>query len=530
MTSGYALRNGRIFDGLGGPPRDGDLVIAADRISSRESENLTEVDVSELTVMPGFVDMHSHSDLELIRDPSAAPKVMQGITTEVLGQDGLSYAPSTPAMRRRLGKQLQGWNGDVSSLEWDFETVNGYLEGFRGSTAVNVAYLAPHGALRMAALDDPSQRASSSEIGRMQDAVAAALKQGAAGMSAGLMYFPGQFAAGEELEALCSVLAEHRSFFSPHHRNYGTRALESYEEMLDLGARTNCSVHLTHANMSFPINKGRASELIDLIDQYESTGLDVTLDTYPYDAGSTSLHELFPSWVKAGGPVQLLEHLADPELRDRLRNDMEIEGSDSFHKIPMDWTRLVISSIGKDNLTNWVGQTIAEAASNDDTTPLDFAADLLVAANLDVGIVARIGNEENVRRIMQDPRHCVGTDGILRGQRPHPRSYGTFPRLLGRYVRELGILSLEAVSKKSAIAYRRLGIPDRGLLVDGAKADVVVFDSDRIHDTATFENPRQHPEGVKYVFVNGSPVVWKGQLTGQLPGEPLTPDRTNTTE
>lgn len=520
---GYLLRNASIIDGLNNPAIQGDLLIVGDRIrdSGLASKSLkhTEIDAEGLTVMPGFVDMHSHSDLELIRDPTAAAKTLQGVTLEVLGQDGLSYAPSSARVFESLSRQLRGWNGETSNIDWEFNSVGSYIDGFNGRSAVNVAYLVPAGTLRLETMSDPTGRATVEQTSRMQKLLAEGLAQGAVGMSAGLMYYPGQYSTDTELVSLTGVVSEYDGYFAPHHRNYGTTALDSYEDMLIIGKSSGCAIHLTHANLSFPVNRGRAHLLLEMLDRYEEMGVDITLDTYPYAAGSTALHELFPSWMKAGGPGEMLSRLRDLKHRNRLHHEMNVVGTDSYHGLPMDWSKLVLSHVGQNGQTGLEGQSILEASKAANLDPVDFAAQLLDSTDLDVVVIAHIGNEENIVEIMQDHRHCVGTDGLLRGSRPHPRGWGAFPRFLGRYVRDLSLMSLERASHKlSFVPCQRLGLPDRGFLGDGAMADVVVLDAERVIDTATFETPRGSPVGIHYVFVNGEPVVWLGQVTGNTPG------------
>lgn len=523
----YVIRNATLVDALRNPVKTGDLSIEGSRIRSMGEHVVTnghhtEIDGTGLTVMPGFVDMHSHSDIALIRDPSAQSKVLQGVTLEVLGQDGLSYAPSSPQVLKHLDEQLRGWNGPVGDLEWPFNSVGSYLESFHRYATVNVAYLVPHGTLRLMAMNDPTSSPTRNELTEMRRLLDEALLQGAVGMSAGLMYYPGMFSNDAELIDLGTVLQDHGGIFSPHHRNYGALALSSYEEMLMVGLASGCAVHLTHANLSFPVNEDRAADFIRLLDQYEHQGVRISLDTYPYDAGSTSLHALLPSWMHVGGAQALLERLGSKEALERVRIEMEIEGSDGFHGIPMDWSRLVISGTGASEDNRYAGMSIADAADADGTSAIDFVAKLLIRSQLDVNIVAHIGNESNVRRIMQDERHAFGTDGLLRGERPHPRAWGTYPRVLGRYVRELQLLTLPmAAWKMSRLPCQLLGVHDRGYLAEEAKADLVMLDADRVQDTATYGNPRQEPVGIHYVFVSGEPVVWQGRITTHRPGESI---------
>jgi N-acyl-D-amino-acid deacylase len=356
----------------------------------------------------------------------------------------------------------------------------------------------------------------------MQRLLAEGLAQGAVGLSAGLTYTPGMYADDDELVVLCGVLREHGGFYCPHHRNYGLHALEAYAACIEIVRRAGVPLHLAHAHLGYAVNRGRAPELLAMIDDARADGVDVTLDTYPYLAGSTYLHAFLPSWAHVGGSAATIERLRDPDLRERLRAEMEDEGSDGFHEIPMDWSVVVIGGARRPENQRWIGRSVADAAAEADARPIDFLCELLVTEELGVSCVAHTGNEENVRTIMTHPVHMVGSDGILVGDRPHPRSYGTFPRYLAVYVRELGVLTLEqAIRKMTSLPAQRLGVPDRGLVRPGLAADIVCFDPDSVRDTATYEDPRRLPDGIPYVLCNGRFTVDDGRRTEELPGRAL---------
>ena len=265
------------------------------------------------------------------------------------------------------------------------------------------------------------------------------------------------YADDDEIVALLEVVREHGGYYTPHHRNYGQRALEAYADCIEIARRSGVPLHLAHAHLGYEINKGRAPELLAMIDQARDDGIEITLDTYPYLAGSTYLHAFLPSWMHVGGSAATLERLRDPALRERLRVEIEDEGSDGFHEIPMDWSVIVVD-----------GRPISEAAAAAGARPIDYVCDLLVERNLGVSCIAHTGNEENVRTTMAHWSHTVGSDGIIVGDRPHPRGWGTFPRYFAVYVRELGILTWEqAVRKMTSLPAQRLGFPDRGLLRPG---------------------------------------------------------------
>jgi N-acyl-D-amino-acid deacylase len=511
MDVDLVIRGGRVVDGTGAPATPADVALAGDRIVAvgtlDELPAARAIDADGLLVCPGFIDMHTHSDLRLLSEPSHEAKVCQGVTLELLGHDGLSYAPVTDAVLDQLHVQLAAWNGDPAGFDWDWRSVGEYLARLdRDGLAVNAAYLAPHGTIRMCAMGSDARPPTSAELGRMRELLGVALDEGAFGLSAGLQYAPGMYADDDELVELLEVVHGRGGFYCPHHRNYGLRALEAYGDAIATARRAGVPLHLAHAHLGFPVNRGRAPELLALIDD---TGVDVTLDTYPYLAGATSLHALFPSWVHAGGPSATLRRLADPTLRERLRLELEETGSDGFHGVPVDWSLVVVD-----------GETVADAARGG--RPVDWVCEVLVERELDVGCLLHIGDEENVRTIMQHARHTVGSDGILVGDTPHPRAYGTFPRVLAVYVRELGILTWEqAVHRMTGRPAARLGLADRGVLREGAYADVTCIDPLAVCDTATYDEPRRLPEGIPYVLVNGELVVDGGRRTDALPGRAL---------
>jgi N-acyl-D-amino-acid deacylase len=369
-------------------------------------------------------------------------------------------------------------------------------------------------------LDDRAPTAG--ELGVMKQLVAEGLEQGAVGLSAGLTYAPAMYADDDELVALCEVVRDYGGFYCPHHRNYGLSAIEAYGDCIEIARRSGVALHLAHAHLGFEVNRGRAPALLAMIDAARAEGVEVTMDTYPYLAGATYLHAFLPGWMHAGGSSETLARLRREELRERLRVEMEERGSDGFHDVPIDWGTIVVSGVRTAPAGRWVGRSVLEAAAEAGQRPIDFVCELLVEEELGVACIAHIGNEENVRAIMTHPAHTAGSDGILVGERPHPRSYGTFPRYLAVYVRELGILGWEqAVRKMTSLPCQRLGFNDRGLLRPGMAADVVCFDPGTVRDTATYEDPRRLPEGIPYVIVNGRVVIDDGRHTGELAGRAL---------
>ncbi|SDG74897.1 N-acyl-D-amino-acid deacylase [Sinosporangium album] len=518
------IKDASVADGTGSPRYTADVRVE-DGLITEIGDNLAGaavLDAAGLVLAPGFIDMHSHSDLLLLTEPDHLAKVGQGVTLEVLGQDGLSYAPVDDTTLEQLRRQIAGWNGDPDGFDWDWRSVGEYLDRLDRGIAVNACYLVPHGTVRMLAMGWDDRPASPAELDRQKLLVAAAMAEGAVGMSAGLTYTPGMYAPTSELTELCRVVAAHGGYFSPHHRSYGAGALAAYAEMVELSRESGCPLHLAHATMNFGVNEGRAGELLDLLDAAAAGGCDITLDTYPYLAGATTLAALLPSWASAGGPARTLERLADPAARERIRLDVEERGSDGCHGVTADWGTVQISGTANPDLASCVGATVADIAATRGRSGTEVFFELLVADRLATGILQHVGHEENVRAIMRHPAHTGGSDGLLVGARPHPRAWGTFPRYLGHYVRELGVLTLEeCVAHLTGRAAARLKLDRRGLVRPGYHADLVLLDPQTVRDTATYEEPRRQAEGVPHVFVEGVQVLRDGRLTGALPGGAL---------
>jgi N-acyl-D-amino-acid deacylase len=522
------IRGSLVLDGSGEPGRTGDVLVVGDRIVAvggrqHAPAGARVIDADGLAVAPGFIDMHAHSDLAVLTDHDHLAKISQGVTTEVLGQDGLSYAPTTDETMRIIREQIAGWNGVPEGLDFAWRSVADYLEAVDAhGTAANVAYLVPQGTVRMAVVGTERRAATPAEIAEMRRMVGQGMRDGAFGLSSGLTYVPGMFADTDELVALCEVVAEHGGFYAPHQRSYGAGALQAYAEMVEVARRSGCGLHLTHATMNFDVNRGRAGELVELIDRGIAGGVDITLDTYPYLSGATTLSALLPGWAAAGGPDATLERLRDVAIRARIAYELEFVGTDGCHGVPVDWNTIEIAGVRNDEFAAAVGHTIADLAARSGRAPADAYFDLLVGDRLGTGILQHVGDEQNVRTMMRHPRHTGGSDGILVGAKPHPRSWGTFPRYLGHYVRDEGVLTLEdAIVHLSARPAARLGLTDRGRIAAGAVADLVLFDPGTVADRATFAEPRRQAAGIPWVFVAGRAVLQDSERTSELPGRAL---------
>ena len=519
------ISGGRVIDGTGSPWYWADVAIDGDRIvavgSTRAAAARKTIHADGRIVCPGFIDMHTHSDLQPLLSPYHECKLYQGVTTDVIGHDGLGLAPVTPETRDILSEQLAAWNGQTD-FNRDWTTLTEYLDHFERGAVVNVATLASHGTVRMAVVGMDNREATDAEMARMKAIIDQCMREGAIGLSSGLTYAPGMFASDDELVELCQVIQPYGGFYCPHHRNYGTEALKGYGDSIEIGRRSGVPVHLTHCHLSFEINKGRVGELIALIDEARAGGVEVTMDAYPYLAGQTYMHAFLPSWAHEGGSAAILGRLQAEESRARLQRELEVTGSDGMQGVPLGWDMLRIGGILGDHDPAIIGMSLPDAAARAGKSPFDFFADLLIETQLGVSGLAFFGIEEHVQTIMRHPAHVVGSDGILVGGQPHPRGWGSHARFLSHYVRDLALLSWEeGVRKITSAPARRIGSLDRGIVRPGFRADLVVFDPDSLRATSTYDHPRGNAEGVGDVIVNGVQALADGKVTGATPGRPL---------
>lgn len=521
------IRGAAVVDGTETERYRADVLVDGPRIASIDGAGPAPaadrvLDADGLVLTPGFIDMHAHSDLAVLLDPAHQAKLTQGVTTELLGQDGLSYAPVDDAALAMLRRKIAGWNTDPGPELFSWRSVGEYLDRLDAGIPGNAAYLVPHGVVRALVVGWDDVPATEADIAVMQDIVRTGMAQGAVGLSAGLTYTPGMYADNAELLALLTTVGELGGFFAPHHRSYGKGALDAYAEMIDLATRARCPLHLSHATMNFAPNKGRAGELLSMLDAAIDAGADISLDTYPYLPGATTLSAVLPSWSQSGGQEETLRRLRDPGALRRIREDLEVNGSDGCHGVTAEWDTIEISGVAHAGLAGAVGHTIASLAAARGAEPFDVFVELLVRDDLGVGILQHVGHEENVQAIMRHPRHTGGSDGLLVGGKPHPRAWGTFPRYLGHYCRDLGVFSLEeCVGHLTGRAAARLRLTDRGLVRPGYAADLVLLDPETVADTATYDHPRQPAAGIPYVFVNGELAIDDGRRTETTAGHAL---------
>jgi N-acyl-D-amino-acid deacylase len=511
------IRGARIIDGSGSPWYRGDIAVRGEQIAAigklepHQARRVIEAD--DRVVSPGFIDMHTHSDVMLLANPKQEPKVMQGVTTDLLGLDGLSYAPLSPANLKMMRRYLSGLNGDPD-IAWDWSSVREYLSRFDRQVAINIAYLVPHNALRLEAMGFADRAATSEELAKMQALLAQGMQEGAVGFSTGLDYFPCRYASTEELVKICQVVAEHNGVSVWHVRRHDLGLIEALREVIHIAERTGVKTHISHLAASRLVDHGKSKEMLKIVDEAREKGLDVTFDSYPYTAQSTLLLAFLPRWAHEGGPEAILERLSQPKAREKICAELRAASPP--------WDKCVLTCVPSEKNRAYVGKTLLQAANIAGKEAPEFVCDLLREEKLEVGHMSFLGNEEDMRRIMQHPCHMAGSDGILVGDKPNPRAWGTFARYLGVYSRELGILRLEeAIRHMTAAPAQRLGLNDRGLIKEGLAADLVIFNPQTVIDRATFEEPKRYPDGIDYVLVNGTVVVDGGKHTGALPGRAL---------
>lgn len=516
------LKRGKIIDGTGSPWFYADLGIRNDEIAfiGKIPSHLGKkvYDVNNLFVSPGFIDMHAHSDLFILERPYLSAKIRQGITTDLLGQDGIAAAP----LPRELIVQ---WQGNLSGLDgqpnitWDWHDVDSYLKKIENEKpSYNLAFLVPHGNIRMQVMGLEGRPATDEEIQRMQEILRKSFEQGACGLSSGLIYPPCVFAEMKEIEALCQVAAEYGVPFVVHQRSEGDEILESMNELIEMARRTGVHLHFSHFKVCGKLNWHKTEQALAKLDQARAEGLEVTFDQYPYTAGSTMLSAILPPWTHEGGTVLMLSRLQDPANRERIKREMKegLKGWDSISAWA-GWNGIFITSVAGDENRPFIGKHLAEIAElRQEEDPADTAINLILEEKNAVGMIDFVMDESSVSMIMRHPAGTICTDGLLGGE-PHPRAYGSFPRVLGKYVREERNLSLEeAIRRMTSQPARIIGFTDRGVIRQGAKADLVVFDADTVRDRATYKKPRQVPVGIEMVVVNGQ-IVLEGDKENDVP-------------
>ena len=526
------VTNARIIDGTGSAARDGAIAVAGGRVvevldaagaTAAAGRATRVVDAKGRVVAPGFIDMHSHSDMPLVTDGRAQSKIRQGVTTEVIGESG-SIAPQAAA------SAVQPWT--------DFAGYFGLLE--KQGISVNLISYVGLGTARELVVGNDNRPPTADELKRMQDLVTASMQQGAAGVSTGLIYPPNAFATLDELIALSRPAAALGGRYASHLRHDGKKLRDGIGEAIAIGEGAKIPVHVFHIKVTGQANFGRMKEVVELVEAAHARGVTLTADIYPYIASSTSLTATLPQWVMDGGPAKMVERLADRRTRARVRRDMEDPNAewDNRYQSAGTWANVQLAAIGRtrgvattDESPNrrYEGMRVAEAARAAGKDPFDFVFDLLVDTRGSVSCVYFIMSEDDVKLAMRQPWVAIGSDGSalsiegpLRSGVPHPRNFGTFPRVLGKYVRDEKVIPLEeAIRKMTSLPAATLNLPDRGTIATGKWADLVIFDPATVRDTATFENPFSYPQGIDTVIVNGQVVLDEGTHTGTKPGQVL---------
>ncbi|MEX2460680.1 MAG: D-aminoacylase [Paenibacillaceae bacterium] len=522
------IRNGLIVDGTGGDSFIGDIAIEGEliaKIGQITERGQTEIDATGWVISPGFIDSHTHSDLALLKQPEALPKITQGITTEIVGNCGFSVAP----IIKNAGIQTyQSYSVPVlgfSDVNWDWETYSEYLDKVtQAKPAVNVASLIGHGTIRSAIMGFENRRPTNEELSQMTYLLNQAMQQGALGLSTGLVYAPGTYSEDEEIIELACVVAKYGGVYATHLRNQADGLVESVKEAIQIGIQSGVSVHISHHKTVGKQNFGMVDETLRLLDEVLEDGIWTSSDAYPYLAGNTTLAALLPSWLLEGGVNEMLNRLSDPILIRKAVGDIEsgIPGWENRMKA-IGYDNVILNAFKTKKNKIYQGMKITEIAQARKELVLECVFNLLIEEDGEIGVILINSTERDLIAVLKHPRTVVGSDGIYSGETAHPRLYGTFPRIVKRYVQESNIFPLEeAIHKMTGLTARIFGLDHQiGFLKPGFRADVVVFDPSTIEDCATYEHPHVFSKGIKHVFVGGIAALKDGKVTGIRNGKAL---------
>ena len=509
------IRNGQVADGSGLPWFHADVAIQNDRIAAvgklGQASAKQTLDASGMTVAPGLIDAHVHGDLALLANPLHEEGVRQGVTTHILGQDGVAFAPGSPGTQTYMRQYTAGFNGNFPTPGRDWRTVTKYLSQFDGQCSINACTLIPNGNVRMEVMGLDPRKPTADELKKMRAIVREGMEQGAVGLSSGLDYVPSIYADEDELAALCEEIAPFGGIYVTHMRGYNEeKAPGALQEVFNIGKSARCGVHVSHFNCL-------ADQTILMLDGARDAGVDVTFDLYCYLYGSTIVAMLtLPPELLEGGIVPAVSRLKNPAVRK------DLEGAFANPRFPIETIRL--ASLPHEKYQRLEGLTLPAAAEAFGQSLIDFTCELLIATNLAAGCVIRhfaARQESDILKLMKHPLMMAGSDGIFVGGKPHPRGTGCFARYIGHHVRQ-GDWSLEeAIMKCSRHAARRFGLRDRGLIQEGYAADVIVFDAKTISDRSTYDDGKALAVGMQHVLVNGTPVLLNGERTPARPGRGL---------
>ena len=510
------IRGGTVIDGTGGPARRADVAVRDGRIVAvgevGTGSAARTIDASGRVVSPGFIDIHSHSDESVLINSACESAVHQGVTLVAAGNCGGASAPVLGLAAEELDRDLERYK-----LERTWTSFGEYAAAIdRSGTAINFCSFVGHGTLRMCVMGADDRAPTNGELAAMKALLRASLEDGAIGLSTGLIYPPSAYGTTDEISALASVVRDHDGLYASHIRNEGDDLFAAIEENLEIGRRSGVRVQLSHHKASQKKNWGKVGESTAMIERAQAAGVDVIADQYPYTASSTGLAVTIPKWAHAGGSRALCRRLQDPAVRERIRGE--------YTETERSWTDIVIARAV--HHPDWSGKSVAQLAASAQRDPLEWTCDALVEHDGAIDIIHHSMDEADVRYVLAKPWVCIGSDsranapyGALSFGKPHPRSYGTFPRVLGHYARDEGVITLEdAVRKMTSLTASRLGLRDRGTVREGAWADLVVFDPDRIIDTATYDEPHRYPAGIDHVVVNGVVVTYGDETLSDRPG------------
>jgi len=529
------IEGGTIVDGTGEPGFGGSVAVVGDRLLVLRDGAIDDhprdrdapavrarrrIDAHGLVVAPGFIDLHSHGGLIMLAEPLNEPKVRQGVTTELIGVDGNAYAPFPSRQDLLDYVVLNGGLDGRPDIAYDWATVAEYIGRYDRRTSVNVAYVVGNSALRIASVGWDEVEADAASMADQRSRLREAVEEGAFGLSTGLDYPPGSYATTDEIVELAGEAARLGGIYHTHVRYpLGDGFLDPYREAIEIGRRSGAPVHITHFyhRPTFP---GPPEVMLALVDDARATGLDVTFDLYPSEWASTRLLIMLPPWIQAGGLGPLRERLADRAVRTRVREESGARGR--LFAGDRSWAEVRLGYFARPENAEWEGRTLGEYLAATGLDPVDAICELLIAEDLRINQVTPGPHRAGIERFIRHPQAMIATDGVMIGAKPAPRTYGTYPRILGELVRDERWLGLEeAVRKMTGASASRLGLADRGVIADGLKADLVVFDPARVRALATYEEPRRFPEGIPYVLVNGVLVVDGGEHTGATPGRAL---------
>ncbi len=526
------LSNGRIVDGSGAPWFRGDVGILGDRIAAigalKDASAGTTIDAADLVVAPGFIDLLGQSEFNVLVDGRAASKLLQGVTTEITGE-GSSIAPVND---RLIGEATPSATHFGIVIDW--RTLGDYLRRLelRSHPAINVGTFVGAGGIRNYVVGKDDRPATPAELERMKQLVAEAMQDGALGLSTSLQYVPDRFASTDEIVELAKVAARYSGVYFTHQRSESARIFESLDEVFAIAERAAIPAEIWHLKTAYKANFGKMPDVLTRIEAARARGLDVTANQYPYTRASNGLDSCLPLWAREGGLEKTLGRLKDPATRERIKKDMDDANATTWEN---QWyganggDGVMLSSVLNNDLRKYEGMTLTQIGKAMGKDPRDAVIDLVIADRGESSVITAIMSEDDVRTALKHPLVGVGTDsaakaedGRLSESKSHPRAWGSFPRILGRYVREERLLTLEeAIRKMTSKAAARVHLPDRGLLRPGMAADITIFDPATIRDVSTFEDPKHYSVGVRHVLVNGRRVVADGVITSERPGRPL---------